>query len=211
LTPAYGGKKGFSSVSLSSIKKGDTANTQKWEFSNHTGTHVDFPYHFYENGQTFCSFPDSFWMVDGRKIQILEIDLSKSELLIKSNHIITKNLNFNAEILIIKTGFGRYRRQERYWKYNVGLSEEFADWILKNFNEIRFIGLDSISISSFQHRDIGRKVHKKLLNPEQPVLIIEDMDLSKILGDTIFKMICIAPMLVDKTDGSPCTILAEID
>ncbi|GAF94079.1 unnamed protein product, partial [marine sediment metagenome] len=60
-TPAYGGKQGFLLTPLSSIEKGDSANTSKWEFPNHLGTHIDFPYHFFQNGQTVEDFPTDFW------------------------------------------------------------------------------------------------------------------------------------------------------
>lgn len=209
-TPAYGGKEGFSLKPLSLIKQGDSANTTKWEFFNHLGTHVDFPYHFYQNGQTIEDFSEDFWIFNGDKIQILEINIDENNFLIKPGHINIKNLNLNSEFLILKTGYDKFRTKEKYWKYNLGLDIETVKWIKKTFKNLRLIGLDSISISSWQHRDIGRKVHKELLNPKNPILIIEDMNLSKVNNATKFKMAYIAPLMVSKSDGSPCTILAEV-
>ena len=209
-TPMYGGKKGFLSEFLSSIEKGDTANTQKWEFPNHLGTHIDFPFHFHQNGQTADDFTADFWVIQGKSTQILDVDLKDNNLLISYEDVKNKNLNFNAKFIILKTGFGRYRSQEKYWKNNPGLSMDFSEWIINNFKKIKIIGLDSISISSWQHREVGREVHKKLLSPEKPILIIEDMNLSKVTSDSIIKKIYIAPLMVNKSDGSPCTILAEV-
>ena len=211
LTPAYGGQEGFLSESLSSIEKGDSANISKWELSNHLGTHIDFPHHFYQNGQTIDNFPLDFWIFKNKTMQILELDLPTDALLIKPEHTATQYVNFDAEFLLLKTGFDKYRNQEKYWKYNLGLSMEISDWIIKNFKKIRIVGLDSISISSWQHRDIGRKAHRKLLNPKNPILIIEDMDLSKVTDYTIFKRIYIAPLMISNSDGTPCTILAEVE
>jgi kynurenine formamidase len=208
--PIYGGKTGFLLRTASSIKNGNNANTQKWELPNHLGTHIDFPYHFYENGQTSDFFPPEFWIFDGVKIQVLEVSLSEKKFLIEPEHIERHNFNSDADFLILKTGFGKYRNKEKFWKYNPGISVETAEWIIKNFKKIRVIGIDSISISSWQHRDIGRKVHKKLLNPKNPILIIEDMDLSKVNRDTIFKMIYVSPLMVSSSDGVPLTILAEV-
>jgi kynurenine formamidase len=210
LTPAYGGKKGFSSVSSSSIKKGNSANTEKWEFPNHLGTHIDFPYHFHQNGQTVEDSPLDFWVFDGEKVQILEIDLPEDDLLIKPKHIKNQKIDFDTKFLIIKTSFGRYRSEEKYWRYNPGLSIEITEWIKTKFKKLRIIGIDSISISSWQHRDVGRKVHRKMLDPKNPILIIEDMDLSKVNKDTVFKMLYVAPIMVSKSDGGPCTILAGV-
>ena len=82
---------------------------------------------------------------------------------------------------------------------------------MEKFKKIRIIGLDSVSISSRQHRDAGRIVHKKLLNPKKPVLIIEDMNLTKITSKTRLKKIIIAPVMVSKTDGAPCKIIADVE
>ncbi len=209
-TPAYGGKEVFSSIPQSSIEKGDSANTTKWQFSNHLGTHIDFPYHFYQQGQTVEDFSEDFWIIEGNKIQILEANLHKGNLLIKPDNIYTKNLNLDVEFLIFQTGYSRYRSEEKYWKYNPGVDIETVEWIKKTFKKIRMIGIDSISISSWQYRDIGRKVHKKMLNPKKPILIVEDMNLLKVNKDTVFKRIYVAPLMISRSDGGPCTILAEV-
>jgi kynurenine formamidase len=210
LTPIYGGRKGFFSESASSIESGDTANTSKWEFPNHIGTHIDFPYHFYQNGQTIDDFAEKFWIFSGKKIQILEVNLPEKETLIGPQHIKGSKYNVDTEFLILKTNSGTYRHEEKYWMFNPGLSIQFCDWAINNFKKLRIIGIDSISISSWQQRDIGRKAHKKLLNPKNPILIIEDMNLSPITADTIFKILYVAPLFVSKSDGTPCTIFAEV-
>lgn len=173
-TPMHGGEKSFLSKISSSIEQGDPANTSKWEFPNHLGTHIDFPYNFHQNGQTSNDFPADFWIIHTKDIQILGIDLGKNNLLISYENVRYKNLNYNAKFIILKTGFGKYRNQEKYRKNNIGLSMEFSDWIINNFKKIKIIGIDSISISSWQHREVGRKVHKKLLSPKKPILIIEE-------------------------------------
>jgi len=210
-TPMYGGREGFILTKSSSIEKGDAANTSIWTFPNHLGTHIDFPFHFHQNGQTIEDFPVDFWKVNGEKIQIFEVNLPEGKMLINPEYLDNENLNKNAEFLIFNTGFGRYRNQDKYWKYNPGLSIKTADWIVNNFKKIKIIGIDSISISSWQHRDIGRKVHKKLLDPKKPKVFIEDMDLTNIKKNTIIKNIIIAPMMVKQSDGGPCTIIAEVE
>jgi len=210
-TPCYGGEKGFISTSSSSIEKGDSSNTSKWEFPNHIGTHVDFPYHFYSNGQKLDDFAADFRIFDGKKVQVLNVVLPENDLLIKPEHIKNKHWDDKAEFLILKTGVGRYRNQKKFWEYNPGVSLELADWIIKNFKKVRMVGLDSISISSWQHRDVGRKVHRKMLDSKKPILLIEDMDLSCVTTSTVFKIVFVAPLMVKNSNGSPCTILAEVE
>ena len=209
-TPVYGGGEGFTSKPVRSIKKGDTCNTSKWNLPSHIGTHIDFPYHFYENGQTIEDFSEDFWIIDGKKVQIIEVDLPDDKLLVKTEHIKKTDFNYDAELIVVKTGYGKYRTQKKYETHNPGINDDLCNWILEKFKKIRIIGLDSVSISSRQHRETGRSVHKKLLNPKKPVLIIEDMNLSKITSKTMFKKIIIASVMGSKTDGAPCTIIAEI-
>ena len=209
-TPVYGGGEGFSSEPVRSIRKGDTCNTSKWVLPNHIGTHIDFPYHFYENGQTIEDYPEDFWIINGEKVQVIEVEMPENELIVKTKHVKTTSLNNSSEFVIVKTGFGKHRTQKKYETHNPGLGEDFSDWILQNFKKIKIIGLDSVSISSRQHRDVGRMVHKKFLNPKKPVLIIEDMDLTKISSKTKINEIIIAPIIVSKTNATLCTIFAKI-
>lgn len=209
-TPMYGGKTGFIPKKASSILKGDSANTSFWKLPNHLGTHIDFPYHFFEEGQKLEDFPLKFWFFDGESIEIIEVNLSENELLIGPENISKDHLNKDAELVLIKTGFGKYRSNERYWKENPGASIELAKWLRNNFNELRVLGLDTISVSSFQHRQEGRAVHKMLLNPKKPVLLVEDMDLSSLSESSSLTQIWICPLMVKGANGCPCTIIGDV-
>src|SRR5512136_1600924 len=106
-TPIYGGRKGFLSTTSTSIENGDTTNTSNWKFPNHIGTHIDFPYHFYQNGQTVDDFPEKFWIFNGKKIQLLEVNLPKKKYLIEPVHIKKHSFISDTEFLILKMGLGK--------------------------------------------------------------------------------------------------------
>ena len=65
-TPAYGGdvEGAFKVKKVRSILEGHSCNAEQWSFSNHIGTHVDVPYHFFENGRKITDFPASFWLFE---------------------------------------------------------------------------------------------------------------------------------------------------
>ena len=63
-TPLYGGGKGISISLDRSILNGDTANTKQLSFQNHSGTHIDFPNHFFENGKTAENYTADFWIFE---------------------------------------------------------------------------------------------------------------------------------------------------
>ena len=49
-TPSYGNRDRISIEEISEICKGATSNSTKWTFStNHFGTHIDMPKHFFES------------------------------------------------------------------------------------------------------------------------------------------------------------------
>ena len=66
-----------------------------------------------------------------------------------------------------------------YWENNPGISPELAQKLKDRLPSLRVLGADLISITSFQNRPTGRVTHKIFLN-EPSILLIEDMDLSKL-------------------------------
>ena len=118
--------------------------------------------------------------------------------------------NLDADLLLLKTGYGAKRGTDHYTLTPPGLSYELASFFRSKFPKLRCIGMDLISVSSYSNRLEGRKAHHAFLNPEEgdPILLIEDMKL-----DTVgpFSKIIVAPLLIDKADGVPCTVIAHTD
>jgi kynurenine formamidase len=203
-TPTYGNRNRFEIAQKSSISNGDVANDSFISTTVHIGTHIDMPYHFYENGQDISSFPANFWFFE--KPLFLEIEpktlLIYDEVVEKLEKLVEKDY----DILIIKTGICHFREEERFWRENYGFSEKLYDFLVSKFPKIRVIGFDSISISSFQNRIEGRKAHKTFLNPDRPILILEDMDLREV--ESLEKVI-VSPLCISNSDGLPCTVFGE--
>lgn len=204
-TPLYGGAKGIDIIRINQIDKGDTANTKSITLHNHSGTHIDFPNHFIAEGKTSEQYEASFWIFDCPallKYKALEneiIDLKKVDL---------RKIPGETDFLIIKTEFGNHRGTELYWKNNPGLSPESAQTLRDQFPQLRVIGMDFISLSSFQNRALGREAHRQFLGGHRPILLVEDMDLEK-LTERPKKIIC-TPLMIDKVDGAPVTVIAEL-
>jgi kynurenine formamidase len=71
-------------------------------------------------------------------------------------------------------------------------------------------GLDSISLSSFTHRETGHEAHKAFLDHPNPILLLEDMDLSAIDNSVKLKQVIVSPLRVEDADGTLCTVFANI-
>lgn len=206
-TPAYGGGSGFSSRPDKQMAEGDSCNTQHWEMPNHIGTHVDAPRHFSAQGLTVDAYPADFWIFDHPRI--LDISPVTPETLILPEHMDLSKIPLKTDILLLRTGFFRFRGQDAYWRTSPGLSSDIADVLRQRLPFLRAIGFDLISVSSLAFREIGRNAHRAFLDHDQPILLIEDMDLSGVNGNSLSKQLVVAPVFVMGADGAPCSIFMK--
>ncbi len=207
-TPTYGNRNVVNLLKKSDMDNGDVANETHIQSTLHVGTHIDFPYHFYNDGQTLDDYPVDFWFFNSPLfVEVKPKSLVLKDELIKAISPVSSKTIY--DILLVKTGFGSKRGSRRYWEENIGFAPEIYDYLREHFPNIRVLGFDSISVSSFQHRDIGRLAHKRFLNPEAPVLLLEDMDLSKVGGNHILMDVSVIPWQIAGCDGAPCTVTAS--
>ena len=203
-TPLYGGSKGINIEQERSISKGDTANTKKIIFNNHSGTHIDFPNHFIQNGFTSEYYDANFWVFSNPYV---------FNKFVEPNQIITfsrdeiESIPIETDFLIYKTGFGKYRGEDIYWDRNPGFAPEVADMLRNKLKKLRVLGMDIISLTSFNNRTLGRAAHKAFLGGDCPILLVEDMN----LGELNFqpKSIYCLPTLIKGVDGAPVNIIAS--
>lgn len=208
-TPSYGNRDTFRSESVSSINNGCSANSQKWILStNHIGTHIDVPRHFDNNGKSLTDFDDSYWLFS--TVELVDIPLKSGRLISRDDF--KEEISFNSELLLIRTGYEKFRGDEKYWKDNPGISRDCAAWLRSTFPNLRVIGFDFLSLTSWNYRMEGRESHFALLGNEtiksRPVCIIEDMALNEI--NSSISRAYVAPMFVEGADGAPVTVFAEL-
>ena len=207
-TQGYGGAKNFVVEQASSICCGKSSNSMNYRLNNHIGTHIDGPKHFFNDGKTLDEYKVDFWIFNS--VFLYKKDSIKPDEVISFGYL-CENIPLDCVLLLIKTGFEKYRQSDIYWNNNPAISPELAFWLKQNRSFIRVIGLDTISLTGYQHRELGKQSHKAFLGKEKgkPILIVEDMHLSHINSNP--GKVIILPLLVRATDGSPCTILAEMN
>jgi len=208
-TPSYGNRKNFQITKDSNIDSGDLANDSSICTTVHIGTHIDMPYHFYKNGQTIEFFHADFWEFD----KVIFIEYTFSELLIENEliNLLNNIVDVGYELLIVKTGMCYKRNEERYWGENYGFSSKIAEFIRLKFPNIRVFGFDTISVTSFQYREMGKIAHKVFLDPVNPILLLEDMDLRGLSTNSKIQKIIISPLRIANCDGLPCTVIGELN
>lgn len=202
--PIYGGRVSVNLNRVKSIFNGDSSNVFAFTLENHWGTHVDAPNHVFGNGKKIADYHPEFWFF--RSPKVIHVALKPSEILMCDKWI--RNINTDTDILLFKSGWGNYRKKKIYSTDNPGIHPEVGIYLRKKYPRIRAIGIDWISISPYQNRELGREAHKAFLDSEsegQPILIIEDMYLPDDMEN--LNKICVLPLLVEGMDSAPCTIV----
>lgn len=207
LTPSYGNRGAFQLEKQKSMDCGDHLNESDLHMSTHTGTHIDMPRHFYKNGQTIEDFPASFWYFEHPLI--IEIQIINEIIfqeIVETLKNFSRDVKNTCDLLMVKTGMGEKRDLPEFWKNNPGFSPDLYAFFKTELPSLRVLGFDSISLTGFQNRELGKIAHRQFLNPKAPILILEDMKLDNIFSENRFKKIIISPLRVAGGDGLPCTV-----
>lgn len=178
-------------------------NEIKVELAGHCGTHIDFPFHVNDKGKNINDYDAEYFI--SYKSYLVEVSTEENYISFED----LKNVPSDVEFLIIKTNRFEVRTDANYAINNIGIGDETAKFIRSHFNSLRIIGIDSISINAYKDKEPGRKAHKVFLSQEPEILIIEDMKLDQAHEGWISK-ITVAPLLLEKADGTPVTIIAEM-
>lgn len=196
-TPLYGGKQNAVLLkSTSSIENGQTSNNLNLSFPNHAGTHIDFPYHFHNQGKKCEDYPASFWIF--KKVGFLDCSISEVPAKLSS-------LPKDIELLILKTGFGENRGNEIYWTSQPVIPANYAALFRSQFPQLRVFGFDMISLTSKLDRTEGKNAHISFLI-DHDILILEDMNINHVVD--IPQTVIISPLQIRSGDGAPCTVIS---
>jgi arylformamidase len=205
-SPLYGTNPAIQAELINSISAGATSNAHMIHLHNHSGTHVDAPRHFKEDGLTISDFPEKFWHF--KRVMLLDIP-KKADMLISSEEIEQHRQDIEGcELLLIRTGVESYRSSEpdRYRFHNPGFAPAAAH-ALRKYQQLRAIGVDLISITAYQNRTLGREAHHAFFDARYSsrFVVIEDLHLAGVQCPDI---VLIEPVFRMPIDASPAVIVA---
>lgn len=202
-TPAFGGGDGLAVNSVRSMDRGDTCNAAHLSLSNHLGSHVDAPRHFLADGKAVGDYAVGDWFF--YKPLLVDMPAEEGEILgISRFDEVLKGCG-DADILLVRTGFELLRGQDEYWAASPAFEPDVAPFLSKRLPSLRAIGLDTISLASCQHRELGRKAHQEFLGAG--LRIFEDLALAELVMGSL-QMVIGFPLLFDNADAAPCTVAA---
>ena len=207
-TPHFPSASPLKRVQRASMERGDENNMITVEIHSHYGTHVDAPYHFNQGGSRitdldvndYCfTSPLIVEIPKGEDQPILEEELKKYEETIAGK-----------DILLIRTGFSKYRGDHEKYLCNPYLEIHAARYLIDHFPDLRALGVDCISILNRKFRAIGVEAHRILLgyyDKNKYLLLLEDINLEAVKEDV--KEIIALPLFVKDAEAFPCTVIAR--
>ena len=171
------------------MEHGDTANLSIITMGAHTGTHMDAPAHFIQQGEGVDKMPLDTTIGRARVIDINDPESIKPEELL--SHQIRR-----GERILFKTRNSSYVwRNDEFAEDFVFISDEAARFLAESC--VRTVGVDYLSVGSFKRG--GSHVHKILLGAG--IWIIEGLDLSQVSAGN-YELICL-PLKLKEGDGAP--------
>ena len=177
------------------LDQGDRTNVSMVSMCLHTGTHIDAPLHYFENGNGVDNMPFDATVGLARVIEIFDEKSIKSRELI--NHRICK-----GERLLFKTKNSiRCWKNDTFVKDFVFISLDAAEFLVDC--KVRSVGIDYLSVDGF--RDEESKTHMTFL--EAGIWIIEGLNLSRVEHGK-YQLICL-PLNIIKSDGAPARAIVK--
>ncbi len=185
---------------------GDTSNNTEFWMPTHYGTHIDYPFHFSENGKTGSVYEAKDFVFSN--VKVLDLDLRNRENKLIGPEDIIMEADDTVDALIINTSYSNIRDEDKYWNDGPGFAVETANRLKEVFKNLKIIGFDSISLTNFNNRPLGRVAHKAFLI-ENDLIILEDMKLDNLQSIGNINKLIVAPLRMINADGAPVTVLAE--
>lgn len=178
------------------ISMGAGANVSWIKFGSHTGTHVDAPKHFFDDGQTVDQLPLGRLVGPARLIE-MDDKLASIGAADLERHDLT-----GQKRVLIKTRNSQLLSEPEFVRDYTFLAPDGADYLVEK--GIELVGVDYLSIEQF--RSGHHLTHLTLLG--KGVVIVEGLMLAGVAaGD--YELVCL-PLRLEGLDGAPArAILIE--
>ena len=111
-TPTYGSNPAVDVQRYQSISSGNACNTSIIKIHNHLGTHADAPKHFWDEGRNIADYDVNELIF--RSPLVIDIPKSPKEMINLEDLVHFKNKLKKCDILLLRTGFWKYRDKETY-------------------------------------------------------------------------------------------------
>jgi arylformamidase len=188
--PMWPGCKGIRITSTMSMDEGDSYNASRLDCDLHTGTHVDAPRHFLQNGSTVEQLPLDILIGPSYVAHLPNTDD------VTPSNLADLNLPPDIERLLLRTRNSDLwaKKETEFKKDFVALTNEAAQWIVDK--KIRLIGVDYLSVQRYND---DARTHQILLGAD--TVALEGLNLYNVKSG-IYELICL-PLTLVGAEASP--------
>jgi len=190
--PVFPGHPRFKLQPSMRISKGDRANVSEFTITSHTGTHLDAPFHFEEEGETIDNVPIK---KSCGAAKVLELSVSRE---ITANDLKPYHISEGDRILF-KTRNSSLWKKKVFSEDYVYLTPQAAQYLASV--KVLLIGVD-YHIPEALH-DTERPVHHTLLGNN--IVILEGLNLTGVPEGEYF-LLCL-PLRIEGGDAAPARVV----
>ena len=189
--PVWPGDPGVELTQTESMDKGGQVNVTRMNLGVHTGTHVDAPHHFLNDGRTVEQLPLEALTGPGYVVQLPDgVEAITSEVLDRTE--ITRDMK---RVLFGTRNSHLWSKGETKFQTDfVAITEDGAEWLVEH--GVQLVGVDYLSVAPY---DDSTPTHEVLL--KAGVVVVEGLNLSKVMRG-FYELYCL-PLKIAGSDGAP--------
>ncbi|WP_425409798.1 cyclase family protein [Hyphococcus sp.] len=185
--------------SVFKISEGAPSEVTRWLLGSHTGTHIDAPRHFIEDGDTVEKLPLDIFVGPARVVDATTADDAQ----IDAAMVEKANLNGATRVLFKTSNSTKLLTQKDYKPDFVGITADGAQALVDA--GVKFVATDYVTVEAPDQCKEWPTHHILCGNG---VIILENADLAKIEDGEYF--LCCLPIKLKGSEGAPArTVLIE--
>lgn len=192
--PAYPGNPSFELQPVKRIADGGSSNVSKLVMGTHTGTHVDAPRHFFDDGAAVDALPLDLLLGRARVVEVSRRGGIGAE------ELTAAGLREDIRVLL-KTSNSALWNSDTFHQEYTYLTDAGARYLVEQ--GVKVVGIDYLSIEQF--KKAGAPAHRTLLS--EGVVIIEGLNLAE-ADAGMYEMYCL-PLRVEGGDGAPARVILK--
>ena len=192
--PTYPNNPPFELQPIKRIAEGGSSNVSRLVMGTHTGTHVDAPWHFIDDGMSIEALPLDLLIGRARVIEIT------GRGGITADDLAAAGLREDLRVLF-KTSNSALWNSDTFHEDYTHLTNAAARYLVEQ--GVKVVGIDYLSVEQFKKP--GAPAHHTLLSNR--VIIIEGLNLAE-AEPGMYEMYCL-PLLITGGDGAPARVILK--
>lgn len=192
--PVYPGNPEFELQPVKRVADGASSNVSRLVLGTHTGTHLDAPRHFFDDGAGIDELPLNLLLGRARVVEISRRGGITAE------DLQAAGLREDLRVLLKTSNSALWNTAEFHTDYT-HLTESGARYLVEQ--GVKVVGIDYLSVEQF--KKAGAPAHRALLS--EGVVIIEGLNLSE-AEPGMYEMYCL-PLRIAGSDGAPARVVLK--